>query len=262
MNPIVLQAGPVTLYAQVASIMRDRITSHVWKPGEEIPTLEQLVEEFSVARVTVRQAVQMLSEEGLLSSQRGRRTYVSWEPQLSNDQPLFSYAGSVDKKSASYTINILSRQDFEELPPHLAAMGKASGKYMRIRKVDSDNGVPYVISDSYVSWAIYRRFPSKAEEKVKISRLIWDRARPSLAGGKERITVVALNYEDAGHLQVAIGSPAAHITRVFLTHDGKIAYLGQLQYRADRFAVDRDITLLLNGGADNTAGGDPGGRGA
>jgi len=260
MNHIVLHAGPVTLYAQVASIMRDRITSHVWKPGEEIPTLEQLVEEFSVARVTVRQAVQMLSEEGLLSSQRGRRTYVSWEPQVSDDQPLFSYAGSVDKKSASYTINILSRQDFEELPPHLAAMGKASGRYMRIRKVDSDNGVPYVISDSYVSWAIYRRFPSKAEEKVKISRLIWDRARPSLAGGKERITVVALNYEDAGHLQVAIGSPAAHITRVFLTHDGKIAYLGQLQYRADRFAVDRDITLLLNGGADNTAGGDPGGR--
>jgi len=185
MNQIVLQAGPVTLYAQVASIMRDRITSHVWKPGEEIPTLEQLVEEFSVARVTVRQAVQILSEEGLLSSHRGRRTYVSWEPQVSDDaQPLFSYTGSVDKESGRYSINILSRQDFEELPPHLAVMGKASGRYVRIRKVDSDNGVPYAISDSYVSWAIYRRFPSKAEEKVKISRLIWDRARPSLPAAR------------------------------------------------------------------------------
>ncbi|MEJ8851250.1 UTRA domain-containing protein [Variovorax rhizosphaerae] len=75
-----------------------------------------------------------------------------------------------------------------------------------------------------------------------------------LAAGKERITVTALNYEDATHLQVPIGSPAARVTRVFLSAEEQIVFLGQNLYRAERFSVDRDITTLLNGGEDAAAG--------
>jgi len=247
MHQIALQPGPVTLYAQLASIMRDRIVSGVWKSGEEIPTLDQMVQEFAVARVTVRQAVQMLADDGLLSSQRGRRTYVSWQPsrQVDGSNPIFSYTGSIDKETANYAINILSKQEFEALPAQLADMGEPSGRYMRIRKIDSENGLPYVVSDNYVALASYKRIPANAEKKIKLVRLVRDHAHAPIITGKERITVVTLNYEDAAHLQAPIGSAAARIQRVFLTADGKIAYVGQLLYRADRFSVDRDITDLL-----------------
>src|SRR5437870_12476107 len=129
MNQIALQNGPVTLYAQVASIMRDRILRGIWASGEEIPTLGQVVEEFSVARVTVRQAVQMLVEEGLLSSQRGRRTFVTYEPKIGDTNPLFSSTGSIDMEAVHYWIHVLSKEEFENLPPHLLAEGKAGGGY-------------------------------------------------------------------------------------------------------------------------------------
>ncbi|GAA5232452.1 GntR family transcriptional regulator [Verticiella sediminum] len=246
MNQIALHHGPVTLYAQLASIMRDRIMSGVWKSGDEIPTLDQMVREFAVARVTVRQAVQMLADEGLLSSQRGRRTYVTWQPPTSDDaNPIFSYTGSVDKETANYAINVLSKQEFDELPAHLAFLGEPHGRYVRIRKVDSENGIPYVISDNYVALPVYRRIPANGEKKAKLVRLVRDHAQTPIACWKERITVTALNYEDATHLQVPIGSPAARIVRVFLDADDKILYTGHLLYRADRFAVDRDITDLL-----------------
>jgi GntR family transcriptional regulator len=247
MTPISLQPGPVTLYAQLASIMRDRIRSALWKPDEEIPTLDQLVEEFSVARVTVRQAVQMLVNEGLLSSHRGRRTYVTYEPHDRDVNPLFSYTGSIDKETADYSINVLARQEYDALPQALhSEIGcDTAGRYMRIRKIDCENGVPYVYSDHYVLLSLYKRFPAKAVFQVKLSRLVRDHATPPLASGKERISVGAVNYEEAGYLEVPIGSPAARIKRVFVTSDGKIACLGNLIYRADRFAVDRDITQLL-----------------
>src|SRR4051812_48783021 len=108
MNGTRLQSGPVTLYAQLASILRDRVISGLWKGGEEIPTLEQLVEEFSVARVTVRQAVQILSEEGLLSSQRGRRTFVTFEAPAANANPLYSSTGSINSDGQNYSIQILA----------------------------------------------------------------------------------------------------------------------------------------------------------
>ena len=70
----------VPLYLQVASVMRQRINSGYWAEGEQISTLEALEEEFSLARVTIRQAIELLRAEGLLQAQQGRGTFVSGRP--------------------------------------------------------------------------------------------------------------------------------------------------------------------------------------
>src|SRR5262249_7365805 len=67
----------VPRYLQVASALRRRISDGHWVVGERIATLEELEREFSVARVTVRQAIDLLQEEGLVKSFQGRGTYVT-----------------------------------------------------------------------------------------------------------------------------------------------------------------------------------------
>lgn len=249
MNGTRLQSGPVTLYAQLASILRDRIVSGIWKMGEEIPTLEQLVEEFSVARVTVRQAVQILAVEGLLSSQRGRRTLVTFEPPKANANPLYSSTGSINSDGHNYSIELLSHELFEGLPPHFIGQGTPVAKYVRIRKVDAFDGVPYSLSDNFVALSAYKLFPAKAEQHVKLSRLVRDHARPRLVRGQERIRVTSLDYEQATLLQAPIGSPAALVSRVFLAPNDKVTYFGQFVYRGDRFGIERDISDLLTRGS-------------
>lgn len=247
MNGNRLQSGPVTLYAQLASILRDRVHSGLWKTGDEIPTLEQLVEEFSVARVTVRQAVQILAEEGLLSSQRGRRTFVTFESPNPDTGPLYSSTGSINSDGHNYSIELLSHEVFDGLPPHFTGPGSSVGKYMRIRKLDSFDGTAYSLSDNFVALSTYKLFPANAERHVKLSRLVRDHARPRLTRGHERIRVTSLDYEQANLLQAPIGSPAALVSRVFLTSNDKVAYFGQLIYRGDRFGIERDISDLLVG---------------
>ena len=70
-------SSPIPLYLQIADVMRDRIARGVWRDGELIPTLEQIAAEFGVARVTARQAVQLLTREDALTPMRGRGTFVS-----------------------------------------------------------------------------------------------------------------------------------------------------------------------------------------
>ena len=70
----------VPLYVQLAELFRQRIAKGVWRHGEKLPSLESLVAEFEVARVTVRQAVDQLTREGLVSPQRGRGTFVTGAP--------------------------------------------------------------------------------------------------------------------------------------------------------------------------------------
>ena len=90
-NPLLDSLGPdimrpaydrsrVPLYIQVAAVMRQRIERKQWQPGQKISTLEELEREFEVARVTVRQAIDLLREEGLLRCQQGRGTFISDDP--------------------------------------------------------------------------------------------------------------------------------------------------------------------------------------
>src|SRR5215213_4109023 len=69
------------LYVQVASVIRQRIEGRDWLPGQKIPTLEQLEKEFQVARVTVRQAIEIMREEERLECYQGRGTFVSTKTQ-------------------------------------------------------------------------------------------------------------------------------------------------------------------------------------
>ena len=53
--------SPLPRYAQLADLLRQRISRGVWKEGDLLPSLDALVAEFGVARVTVRQAIERLA---------------------------------------------------------------------------------------------------------------------------------------------------------------------------------------------------------
>ena len=78
---MILDNAQAPLYVQLADLFRQRIVKGMWREGEMLPSLEKLVAEFGVARVTVRQAIERLTRDGLVSPQRGRGTFVTGAPQ-------------------------------------------------------------------------------------------------------------------------------------------------------------------------------------
>ena len=53
----------VPRYRQIADLMRQRIARGQWTKGQKLPSLEALVGQFGVARVTVRQAMELLARD-------------------------------------------------------------------------------------------------------------------------------------------------------------------------------------------------------
>ncbi|MER7106264.1 GntR family transcriptional regulator [Streptomyces sp. NPDC000229] len=68
--------GPVPPYRQIATILRARIEDGSIPPGRRIPSLVALEGEFGVARDTLRKAVQVLKDEGLVHTVQGMGVYV------------------------------------------------------------------------------------------------------------------------------------------------------------------------------------------
>lgn len=65
-------------YLLISDSLREKIARHELAPGQRLPTERELVQEFHVARMTVRHALDILEVEGLIDRRRGRSggTYV------------------------------------------------------------------------------------------------------------------------------------------------------------------------------------------
>lgn len=71
--------GNKPMYRQIADALREKITAGELKPGDALPTESSLQETFSVSRVTVRQALKLLTEEQIIESIQGSGSYVKEE---------------------------------------------------------------------------------------------------------------------------------------------------------------------------------------
>jgi GntR family transcriptional regulator len=68
--------GPTPLYVQVADAIGARITRGELQPNRPIPSENQIVQEYGVARGTARKAIELLRDRGLVTTVVGRGTFV------------------------------------------------------------------------------------------------------------------------------------------------------------------------------------------
>jgi GntR family transcriptional regulator len=68
---------PLPLYYQLMQELRHRIEEGEWNPGDLIPSERELSETYGISRMTVRQAVGELVQNGLLHRDQGRGTFVA-----------------------------------------------------------------------------------------------------------------------------------------------------------------------------------------
>ena len=69
--------SPLPRYYQLKEIMRERIRLGEWKPGDLIPSERELGETYGISRMTARQAITDLVNEGLFYREQGKGTFVS-----------------------------------------------------------------------------------------------------------------------------------------------------------------------------------------
>ncbi|MDG4767796.1 GntR family transcriptional regulator [Solwaraspora sp. WMMD406] len=76
-DAVIDHKGPVPPYRQLAAILKARIGRGDWAPGRAVPAESRLVQEYGVARSTVRRSIALLVDEGVVFVVPQRGTYVA-----------------------------------------------------------------------------------------------------------------------------------------------------------------------------------------
>ena len=233
--------SPVPLYIQVAEALRSRIHNGQWHAGQKISTLDVLEREFQVARITVRQAVELLQGEGLLRSEQGRGTFVA---ETLPDKRWLRLETSWDALVDSIRDNEI-RPIAVERPPAEPTLGEGDGtpapEYVFLRSVQSKNGTPYSVVSVHLARALYDRDPKAFRSRTalpvlaSLHRANIERAHQSLVIGSADLTTAHL-------LQVPLGTPTAESRCVVVDRKGVAIYVAEIVYRND--VVKLHIQLL------------------
>lgn len=228
----------VALYVQLADIFRYNVMSGKWKKGHRLDNFETLAAQYKVSRITVRQAVARLVQEGILSTQRAKGTVVL--------DGVTGLNQTTDDTAASFAesdlkIKVLSRGKTQELPPEFQKNYEAFDRYVELNKVHIVKGIPYVMSRIFVAEEVFDRFPANSDKTKKLLRLVLAYGRDSALQLRQRTTVEPAGTVLSSQLKYPTGSPVARILRQVSGSDKRLAYAGISWYRGDFFEMDMTV---------------------
>ena len=138
----------VPLYYQLQEVLKERIESGFWRPGDALPSEPELARAYGVSRVVVRQALAILEDDHQILRVRGRGTFVA--------QPKLDFrAGGLSRLLAAErgrdtTIQVLDKRTASVERSIRAALDvERETEVLRITTLLSVKGVPIAIAYSF-----------------------------------------------------------------------------------------------------------------
>ena len=236
-----IRTTPGKLYVHIAEILRRRIENCEWQIGERIPTINNLAKEFDVAVVTVRQAVELLEQDGILKRRQGKGTYV--EKLTSRKQIWLEMDSTWDalvKKWQGIRPKVLKARDNVNEVPLQEGDGFPVSSYHYMKRLHRAEGVPYALVNIYLDMDIYSRSP-KTFDRERVVPNIENLPDISISSAKETLCVGEASAEIADLLDIHLHAPVAEVRRVVRDQKGYVIFVAEAIYRGDVVKLERNF---------------------
>jgi GntR family transcriptional regulator len=231
--------SPIPRYVQLAELLRARIGRGQWSAGERLPSLDELGREFDVARVTVRQAIDVLAREGLVSPEQGRGTFVTQRKPDKRRLHAVTTMGELAELYRDTKPELLNLSEASTAPALEEGEGTAAAKYFYMRRVHAIDGLPYCVISIYLDDRIFRRAPARVRNELVIPLLM--SLKVKIAHARQRLTIGTADVDEALHLRVPVNAPVGRVRRVFNAPDGTVIYLAEVTYRGDFVRLEMEM---------------------
>jgi GntR family transcriptional regulator len=228
------------LYLQVSALMRQRIQNQQWRVGEQIPTLDELENEFQVSRITLRASLDQLEQQGLIRRTRGLGTFVAKDLSEERWFKLPTNFDDLVANVAGLKIRLLAIDQADHPLVPAIDFGEVADAYHRIRRVHYHKDMPYCLIEIYLEKNVYLQSPKAFDEAPVISTLAALKPQ-QVTAGKQVMRIAISDEETASHLNIGVGDPIADVCRTLLDEHGRVIYYAHIQYPAQTIQIETDL---------------------
>ena len=223
------------VYIQIHNQLRQNIEDGKWQVGTKIPAERELAAEFHVSRMTLRQAIQALVDEGILERRVGAGTFVANQKVqekmsgVTSFTELMQAAGKTPaSKTISYHLTIPSQTEIEKLAL------QDGDQVLRMERVRYGNDVPICFEIATIPAKLVDNF-SKEEVTTSFYRTLEKKAKLYPGHAIQHISATKATEKIANYLQIKRGDALLRMTQLSYLQDGRTFEYVHTQYVGSRF---------------------------
>ena len=238
----VLSRSKQPIYLQLAAEFKRHIEQGQWGAGSQIPSLEELMERYQVARMTIRNAIGILEAEGYIRRGRGIGTFVEAKiPSVAELQIPSNWQETVALSDLLGTEAIFDGEGVLAPLPELGMQysGEFAPSYRHLRRLHVRDGVPVCFSDVYLAEDLFKKHKSAFKKAAAASVL----ARiPGLviSQARQKISINGAGFESARALNLQVGDSVAEVRR-FACDGQRLIYFARLEFPTKFVKLEFDL---------------------
>jgi len=234
--------SPVPYYYQLEQLLREKIENGKLKPGDALPSEAELCSTFRVSRTVVRQALNKLSQDGIIHKEKGRGTFVA-KPKLQEKfvQRTYGFYQEMKEKGLEVESKVLEHELIEP-PTGIRTLLKLTEglKVVKTSRLRSVNKELIMFTTTYVRSDLCPGLEKEDLTNRSLYQLLWDKYGLKISYGHRTLEAVAASKYEADMLKVPKGSPLVYLESVsYLEDDTPIEYF-EAWHRGDKckFAIE------------------------
>lgn len=234
---------PHPLYLKLAESILEEISDGRLRPGDKLPTEDELVRAHRVSRVTVRQALGLVRERGLIERFPRRGSFVTgpasvfvWN--IRSVEDLARAGAETDLRLLDWRVVSAS--------PHVAdqlRLGARSRVY-RLRGIRSRGAIPLYYVEVSTPLDIGRRLPLDGLARRTVLELIVEKAGIPAMSGTEEVSAGVADRALARRLGVRVGTPLLILDLTFFGIDGRPLEYTRAWCRGDQFKRRNQLSRI------------------
>ena len=206
----------IPLYHQLFEIFIQYLEDGIWKVGDRLPTEEELAKEYGVSRITVKQALNILKQEGKIERQSGKGTFVThpkyeYNLRLSSGFSEYIPSGKNAKVEVKEWECVVPTKEVKDNLRH-----DDSSPVFVLRRVVLSENTPVVFQELF-----YKDYNLSEEDVRKPSLIMIFEPITSI---RETLQPIALDNYEAKLLHVRPGKPAIRIDRIMFDSSRPVAF--------------------------------------
>lgn len=239
----------VPVYQQLANYFNNQISTGQLKVGDPLPTEISLCEKLNISRATVRQAFQILEQEGKIIRRRRKGTYVCEQKLKRNLNNLYNFTTEMHTLGLKPSSKVISF-DIQKPPSHVAATLNIDSKTQvyRICRLRMANNKPLLLETTYIPTFMCPNL-TKSSLNDSLYALISEHSGILPGEASETYEAINLSASDADYLDCDTGAAALKITRVSKNTAGQIFEYCKIIARGD---LNKYQIILRNTGIQYT----------
>jgi GntR family transcriptional regulator len=242
MQPLLRRSG-VPLYYQIQQRLISQIHSGDFRPGEPIPSLQEIAARMGVSQMTARQAIRALCDMGLMYSKQGKGTFVSGMKHERNFRQVLSFSEEMRARGSAPSSKLLSfRAQAGTREVRTALEIKPGQKVLQLRRVRYADGHPMGIECSSLPHQLCPDLLHTFDPSGSLYEKLAERYGIQMAVTDEVVEVGRATAADAKLLKIAPRSPVFLFTRTCYGENGKPLEFVKSVYRGDRYKIVQRLT--------------------